>query len=120
LPVAAEAALKLKETAGLHAEAISAAEVMHGPRALAGPDLTVLGFAGPGAAGQSVVDALSALRGQGSPAILIAAQGVPAAPRGTAPIALITAFYAALPSLARRRGFDPDRPLALTKVTLTR
>src|SRR5690606_14425894 len=35
MAVAVEAALKLKETAGLHAEAISAAEVMHGPRAIA-------------------------------------------------------------------------------------
>jgi glutamine---fructose-6-phosphate transaminase (isomerizing) len=31
---AREAALKLKEVAGLHAEALSAAEIMHGPKAL--------------------------------------------------------------------------------------
>ena len=35
---ALEAALKLKETCGLHAEALSAAELMHGPMALAAPD----------------------------------------------------------------------------------
>jgi len=53
LPVAIEAALKLKETAHLHAEAVSAAEVMHGPRAIAGKKLGVLGFAAPGPADQS-------------------------------------------------------------------
>src|SRR5260221_455845 len=35
--IAAEAALKLKETCALHAEAFSAAEVLHGPSALVGP-----------------------------------------------------------------------------------
>ena len=43
--VAEEAALKLKETCGLHAEAFSAAEVRHGPMALVGPGFPVLAFA---------------------------------------------------------------------------
>jgi len=119
LPVAGEAALKLKETCGLHAEAISAAEVMHGPRAIAGRNLPVLGFAGPGPAGQSVVEALKALAVQGSPTILVTSDGLPEAIASAAPVALIAAFYAALPALARRRGMDPDRPPSLTKVTLT-
>ena len=37
-----EAALKFKETCGLHAEAFSAAEVRHGPMALVGPGFPVL------------------------------------------------------------------------------
>jgi glutamine---fructose-6-phosphate transaminase (isomerizing) len=115
LPVALEAALKLKEVANLHAEAISAAEVMHGARALAGKRLGVLGFAGPGAAGASVVEALCALAAQGSPATLVAASD--REPAGA--VALLAGFYAALPALARRRGQDPDRPPALRKVTMT-
>ncbi len=43
--IAEEAALKLKETCGLHAEAFSAAEVRHGPMALVGPAFPVLAFA---------------------------------------------------------------------------
>ena len=43
--VAQEAALKFKETCGLHAEAFSAAEVRHGPMALVGPGFPVLAFA---------------------------------------------------------------------------
>jgi len=42
--IAQEAALKFKETCGLHAEAFSAAEVRHGPMALVGPGFPVLAF----------------------------------------------------------------------------
>ena len=45
--VAQEAALKFKETCGLHAEAFSAAEVRHGPMALVGPDFPLLVSASP-------------------------------------------------------------------------
>ena len=40
--VAQEAALKLKETSGIHAEAMSAAELMHGPWTLAGDHFPIL------------------------------------------------------------------------------
>src|SRR6185437_2708162 len=42
LAAAQEAALKLKETCGLHAEAFSSAEVMHGPMAIVGAGFPVL------------------------------------------------------------------------------
>jgi glucosamine--fructose-6-phosphate aminotransferase (isomerizing) len=119
LPIAAEAALKLKETSGLHAEAVSAAEVMHGPRAIAGKKLAVLGFAGPGPAGASVIEALRALAAQGSPTILVAAPALPDPLAAAAPVVMIAGFYAALPDLARRRGRDPEKPPSLSKVTLT-
>src|SRR5690606_13812717 len=45
LAAAQEAALKFKETCGLHAEAFSSAEVKHGPMALVGPGFPVLAFA---------------------------------------------------------------------------
>ncbi|HEX6832313.1 MAG TPA: SIS domain-containing protein, partial [Rudaea sp.] len=44
LAAAQEAALKLKETCGLHAEAFSAAEVKHGPMTLVNPGFPVLFF----------------------------------------------------------------------------
>ena len=44
LAIAQEAALKFKETCGLHAEAFSSAEVKHGPMALVGTDFPVLMF----------------------------------------------------------------------------
>jgi glucosamine--fructose-6-phosphate aminotransferase (isomerizing) len=44
LGIAQEAALKLKETCGLHAEAYSTAELRHGPMALLGPDFPLVVF----------------------------------------------------------------------------
>ena len=44
LPIAGEAALKFKETAGVHAEAFSIAEVAHGPMTLVGEGDPVLVF----------------------------------------------------------------------------
>ena len=44
LAMAQEAALKFKETCGLHAEAVSAAELRHGPMALVRPGFPVLIF----------------------------------------------------------------------------
>ena len=45
LGIAAESALKLKETSALHAEAVSAAELRHGPRAVLEPGFPVLLYA---------------------------------------------------------------------------
>jgi hypothetical protein len=58
--VATEAALKLKETAGIHAEAISAAELLHGPITLAGRLTPILAFAVDDASRTSIEAALPA------------------------------------------------------------
>ena len=42
--IADEAALKLKETCAIHAEAFSAAEVLHGPAEIVAPGFLVLAF----------------------------------------------------------------------------
>lgn len=117
LPVAVEAALKLKELAGVHAEAVSAAEVMHGPKTLAGEDMPVLYFAGPGKSGQEVSNAAQILGGLGSPVRGIFAEQGDDELR--AAIRMVSSFYQALPELAVARGRDPDSPRALNKVTLT-
>ena len=45
--IALEAALKCKETAGIHAEAFSSSEVLHGPFALVKRDFPVMVFGNP-------------------------------------------------------------------------
>ena len=42
--IAAEAALKLKETCAIHAEAFSSAEVLHGPAEIVTPGFPVVAF----------------------------------------------------------------------------
>ena len=127
LAVAQEIALKLKETSGLHAEAYSAAEVRHGPMAIVGEGFPVLMLA-PADAGREGFAALAGeFIGRGARVLLAgeAHAGAIALPTvadlhpALAPIAAVQSFYRAVAGLSRARGFDPDRPPHLRKVTET-
>ena len=128
LPVAAEAALKLKETCALHAEAFSGAEVMHGPLQLLQEGFPVVAFSQPDqsrGAMRGSIDRLRALKGRvfevsvdgagGPDHLAAAATGHPALD----PLAMLLSFYAFAERLSRARGHDPDRPSHLRKVTET-
>lgn len=123
---AQEAALKFKETCGLHAEAFSAAEVRHGPMALARDGFPVLVLAQDDAT-RDGVERLAAELVEAGARVLIAGGRAPGAVTLPAvggdpalqPILLVQAFYGMVEQLARRRGFDPDQPPGLAKVTRT-
>jgi glutamine---fructose-6-phosphate transaminase (isomerizing) len=125
LAMAGEAALKLKEMCGLHAEAYSAAELRHGPVTLAGADFPVLVLA----AGNDPTPAEIAQRlvRDGVSVFIAGAEIEGAIPLPVArtdhpftdQISLIASFYVFAEALARRRGRDPDRPKGLEKVTRT-
>jgi glucosamine--fructose-6-phosphate aminotransferase (isomerizing) len=125
--VAEEAALKLKETCGVHAEAFSAAEVRHGPMALVGPGFPVLAFAQGDETRAGVEASLAAAAAQGAPAIKVGGgeqSGVVSLPTKDAcpilePIAYALSFYRLVGAVAVARGLDPDRPPHLTKITET-
>jgi glucosamine--fructose-6-phosphate aminotransferase (isomerizing) len=127
LAMAYEAALKFKETCAMHAEAFSAAEVMHGPVALVANGFPVLALAVPDEAEASVAEAAEALTASGARVFTTAAAGsgariLPAVRTGhrlTDPLALIVSFYCFIEGFARLRGLDPDRPRHLRKVTET-
>jgi glutamine---fructose-6-phosphate transaminase (isomerizing) len=123
LAVAQEAALKLKETCGLHAEAFSAAEVRHGPMALVGPAFPVLAFATSDAAGDDVRAVVRDFRARGAHVQIVDATGtgaaLPAAHPALEPIIQIQGFYRMVNALSLARGFNPDTPPHLNKVTST-
>lgn len=124
--IAQEAALKFKETCGLHAEAFSAAEVRHGPMALVGPDFPLLVFRQGDETADGVDELVANVLARGGD-VLVSGGDVPGAvqlPHPTAhpaiePMLQIQAFYRAVNALSLRRGFDPDRPPQLAKVTET-
>lgn len=126
--IASEAALKFKETCAMHAEAYSAAEVMHGPLALVGPGFPVLALAARDLSEPSVAEAADGLAAKGAAAFVTsqmaaAARHLPHAATGhplTDALALIVSFYAFVEAFARHRGLDPDAPRNLRKVTETR
>jgi len=125
--IANECALKLKETCGLHAEAYSAAEVLHGPSAIVQANFPVLALAVEDAAQAGVVQTAERLAAQGADVFVTGtdAKGCVTLPAVgglhplVAPLVLAVAFYGFVEALARRRGFDPDTPPHLRKVTET-
>jgi glucosamine--fructose-6-phosphate aminotransferase (isomerizing) len=119
-------ALKFKETCAVHAEAYSAAEVLHGPAAIVQAHFPVLALAVADDALPQVLATAERLAGQGADVFLTAeAKGATALASVagvhplTAPLVLVVAFYRFIEALARRRGFNPDTPPHLRKVTET-
>lgn len=127
LAIAEEAALKFKETCGIHAEAYSAAEVLHGPARIVEAGFPVLALAARDAGEAGVAEICDRLARQGATAFattdrVAAANGLPFAATGhpiTDALSPIVSFYAFVEMLARHRGFDPDNPPHLKKVTET-
>lgn len=123
LAIAAEAALKLKETCQVHAEAVSAAEIQHGPRAVVDERFPVFGFALDDPGGADTRRLGEEFRAAGAP-VLLAGPGLdlplpPPLHPLLDPIPAVLAFYPFAEALARARGADPDRPRGLRKVTET-
>ncbi len=124
LGIAQEAALKFKETSGIHAEAFSIAEVAHGPMALAKEGFPLLVFPPLDAARQGLDSIVKRLADRG--AVPLIAGETPALPMPaglhpvTGPIAMVQAFYGLVNAVSLARGLDPDHPPLLSKVTETR
>ena len=122
--IAQEAALKFKETCGLHAEAFSAAEVKHGPMALVGKGFPVLIFAQRDQSEEGVLALAAQLAADGAQVLLAggpASKLLPTLPAHPVlePIVRIQGFYRMANALAVARGLDPDSPPRLKKVTET-
>lgn len=124
LGIAQEAALKFKECTGIHAEAFSAAEFKHGPMALLQPGIPMLIF-GQNDKSLPSITGVTDLATHNRARVLAAVPGVEGALPTLAlhpdldPLLLIQSFYRMICTLAFRRGFNPDKPDNLKKVTET-
>jgi glucosamine--fructose-6-phosphate aminotransferase (isomerizing) len=128
LAIAREAALKLKETSDLHAEAFSAAEFLHGPIALVSARYPIVMFMPTDAAAAGMKQLAHDLRAKG--AALFTTESGEASPNRlpalapdhpeTDAICLIQSFYAMVVRLAETRGVNVDQPRHLQKITRTR
>ncbi|WP_124369019.1 MULTISPECIES: SIS domain-containing protein [unclassified Pseudomonas] len=125
--VAQEAALKLKETSAIQAEAFSSAEVRHGPMALIDADYPLLVFAPRGAEQAGLLTLAADMRQRGARVLLAAPDDVAerdltlsrAEHPSLDPILAIQSFYVMAAGLAQARGMNPDQPRHLSKVTRT-
>jgi len=136
-PIAQEAALKFKETSAIQAEAFSAAEILHGPFVLIKKQHPYLLFAQTDETLPGIVALAKKIASLGGRVILSLAQDasvtaaelikiadlvLPMPKSLTAmldPIMSIQAFYLMVAQLAVARGFNPDAPKNLSKITET-
>jgi glucosamine--fructose-6-phosphate aminotransferase (isomerizing) len=122
---AREVALKLEETTARFTAAYSAADLRHGPIAMAASGPLVLAFAHPGPASQDVTDLVAEVRARGASARIagpVAGSDLtwPASvPEALAPVLAVVRGQQLALALARLEGRDPDAPPGLTKVTVT-
>ena len=126
LGIAQEAALKLKETCGLHAEAFSSAEVKHGPMALVRAGFPVLMFTQRDETRVGIQELSAEFASRGARVLIAGAEAagaisLPAIASHPVvePLLTIQSFYRMANELALARGLDPDRPPHLNKVTET-
>ena len=124
--VAGEIALKCKETAGLHAEAFSIAEVAHGPMALIGPNVPVLAFPSHAVVRAASLDLLASFRDRGATVMVVGEDldgaiplAMSASGQEVRPLLALQSAYRLVEAVAQARHRDPDSPPSLRKVTKT-
>jgi glutamine---fructose-6-phosphate transaminase (isomerizing) len=126
-----EISLKAKELAAVAVEPYSAADFQHGPIALIETGFAAIVINVAGAVSREVEDLLRAMAGRGARPVVLsnldtslalasAPLRLPAQmPEWLSPIAAVIPGQLLAFHLSRRRGFDPDRPRGLSKVTRT-
>ena len=123
--IAFEAALKLREAAGVRAEGWSAADFRHGPMTVARGDIPLLAVSAPGPAAADVEELADELQRGGTSVLRLSGRSDARLPYP----AVLPEPLCALPAAVRaqqlalavalRRGVDPDEPPGLRKVTPT-
>ncbi len=123
-PTAREGALKLMETSYLSAMAFSGADLLHGPMAMIDRTVPVIAVTTGGRGGQAMAPVIERVSELGAHLLRVGdADGLPVAgdglPEELLPIIEILPLQRLAWRVAIDRGFDPDRPRGLSKVTQT-
>lgn len=126
--IASEGALKITEVAYLHAQALAAGELKHGPIALLEPDFPVVALVPNDETRDDMISALKEVKARGAHTIVIAEEGarvpgdcadalfrVPATHPWLAPLLCAIPLQLLAYHVARIRGINPDRPRNLAK-----
>jgi glucosamine--fructose-6-phosphate aminotransferase (isomerizing) len=123
-----EAALKIRELAGIVAEPYSPADLLHGPIAAVTAEQPLLAIAPAGPTEQSMRELVAAARERGAHVAAIGHDrtlGDPFlelvdVPEWLGPVVAIVPAQLLAVGVAEQRGIDVDAPFGLSKITLTR
>ena len=116
--VAKEMALKLKEVSSIHAEAFSSAEFLHGPVTLVEQGLAILNCLVSDESADSHCKQIDEIASRGADIVNLNQLDNNLHPR-IAPLVVLQRFYLDVAEVAITRGFNPDEPKGLNKVTKT-
>lgn len=116
--IAKEIALKLKEVCGIHAEAFSSAEFLHGPVTLVGNNLVMINVAVNDESYDAHMEQVGEFERRGATLIHLT-QATEDLPKRLAPLVLLQRFYIDIETIAQSIGRNPDEPEGLKKVTET-
>jgi len=128
-PTAREAALKLMETSYVAAHAFSGADLLHGPLAMIDEERPVVAVVPDGVGATAMAPVVERLASRGADLLVLGGQQtrewgtarftLPPAPEELAPVTDIVPLQWLALEMSLARGFDPDRPRGLSKVTET-
>ncbi|MFD2165206.1 glucosamine-6-phosphate deaminase NagB-II [Thalassotalea euphylliae] len=116
--VSKEMALKLKEVSSIHAEAFSSAEFLHGPVTLVEQGLAILNCAVNDESAASHNEQVEEVTSRGADVVHLKQTDNSIHPR-IAPLVVLQRFYLDVAKVAVAKGFNPDEPKGLKKVTKT-
>jgi glutamine---fructose-6-phosphate transaminase (isomerizing) len=116
--IAREIALKLKEVCGIHAEAFSSAEFLHGPVTLVKDQFAIIDVTVHDEAYAAHKSQITEVQSRGASLVHLDHGTLVSHPR-VLPLLVLQRFYLDVEAVARSRGVNPDAPPGLNKVTKT-
>lgn len=116
--IAREIALKLKEVCGIHAEAFSSAEFLHGPVTLVKDQFAIIDVTVADEAFAAHKAQIEEVQRRGASVVHLHHGDISSHPR-VLPLLVLQRFYLDVEAVARSRGVNPDAPPGLNKVTKT-
>ncbi|MEO3877234.1 glucosamine-6-phosphate deaminase NagB-II [Rheinheimera fenheensis] len=116
--ISREIALKLKEVCGIHAEAFSSAEFLHGPVTLVKNQFAIVDVTVEDESLSAHQAQIAEVTRRGAAVVQLHHRGISAHPR-LLPLLVLQRFYLDVEVVARSRGINPDAPPGLNKVTKT-
>lgn len=116
--ISKEIALKLKEVCGVHAEAFSSAEFLHGPVTLVEKKLAIIDVSIKDESYRAHCEQVEEVTRRGAKVSQLHQLTDDLHPR-LVPLTLLQRFYLDIEQIAVAMGLDPDSPAGLKKVTQT-